>query len=67
MKHNKTYENETEEKQRFNNFIENLNFINEHNERFKQGIESYELGMNKNCDLSDKELSTVDGLGHRWD
>lgn len=65
MNHNKNYDNDAEEKSRMNNFLENLKYIKEHNERFKEGKVSFELGLNKNCDLTDDEIAAINGVEKR--
>ncbi|EFA01283.1 uncharacterized protein LOC658343 [Tribolium castaneum] len=43
-------------------FTKNLEIVEEHNERFRNGSETYEMGVNKFSDFTDEELSNLTGL-----
>ncbi|KAK4876097.1 hypothetical protein RN001_012519 [Aquatica leii] len=53
---NKQYSNTVEEKFRFKVFIENLNKIDAHNEKYDKGLVSYALGINQFSDLLNSEF-----------
>ncbi|RZC34877.1 Peptidase C1 and/or Inhibitor I29 domain containing protein, partial [Asbolus verrucosus] len=52
----KVYKSPNEEAIRFRNFEKNLNEINEHNEKYRKGLETYTLGLNQFADLSSEEI-----------
>ncbi|CAH1101128.1 unnamed protein product [Psylliodes chrysocephalus] len=60
--HNKNYANQEEEDHRFGIFQENLKKIEEHNERFNKGDETYTLGVNKFADLTTEEMKNFKGF-----
>lgn len=59
IKFSKNYENETEEKLRMDIFLQNKKTINEHNERYGQGLTTYKMGTNKYSDLTDSEFKAL--------
>lgn len=54
--YNKVYDNFDEEIERKQYFLKNLDKIEMHNERYKQGLESYKLELNE---LSDQNLKEI--------
>jgi len=52
----KSYATTDEETARFNIFIENQRTIDEHNEEFKAGKHTFELGMNQFGDMTNEEF-----------
>jgi len=61
--HGKEYQHAKEEALRKSNFIQATKTIEEHNARFQQGLESFEMGHNHLSDLSLEEIvSTKMGL-----
>ncbi|KAM7344174.1 uncharacterized protein ACRADG_010997 [Cochliomyia hominivorax] len=56
IKYGKNYRNIVDDSQRFINFKRNLLKVWQHNQRFKQGLESYEMSLNTFSDMSFKEL-----------
>jgi len=61
--HGKEYQHAKEEALRKSNFIQATQTIEEHNARFQQGLESFEMGHNHLSDLSLEEIvSTRMGL-----
>jgi cathepsin L len=59
--HGKAY-TPSEELERFAIFHENLQFINEHNEKFARGEVSFEVGVNPFSDWTDAELARRNGF-----
>ncbi|XP_068107735.1 cathepsin K-like [Hyperolius riggenbachi] len=60
QKYDVTYQNDKqEEEQRYNIWEKNMDFINTHNEEFKKGKHSYELGMNHLGDRHQEELQLM--------
>lgn len=55
-KYGRRYRNIVEDSQRFINFKNNFLKIWQHNQRFKQGLESYEMSVNPFSDMTFKEL-----------
>jgi len=53
--HNRLY-HDVDDDLRFNIWINNLNFINEHNKKFKNGLVSFSLKMNEFGDMTKKEF-----------
>lgn len=65
VEHGKTY-TESEKLFRYGKFLVNYLFIQSHNKRFAQGLESYDLAVNKFADLDRKEFkATYTGLKRR--
>ncbi|KAI1713258.1 papain family cysteine protease domain-containing protein [Ditylenchus destructor] len=63
QKYGKTKYNDTLDKEHMLNFLENRRKILQHNNKFEQGLVSYEMGLNAFTDLShDDVLNTF--LGH---
>ena len=59
----KTYSSPEEDKQRMNKFIDNLRKIWTANDKYRRGLQSYNLEMNKFGDMEEKEfLATYTGL-----
>jgi cathepsin L len=56
--HGKSYQSATEEIARFNIFIENQRKIDAHNEKFKAGLHSFDMGMNQFGDMTHEEFRT---------
>jgi hypothetical protein len=54
--HGKSYETSQEEIARFNIFIENQRKIDSHNEKFKAGLHSFDMGMNQFGDMTNEEF-----------
>ncbi|CAH2009803.1 unnamed protein product [Acanthoscelides obtectus] len=54
--HGKTYRSLLEEKRRFDIFKSNLRVIDEHNQRFNNGEETFEMRINQFGDLSQEEF-----------
>ncbi|RZB45740.1 Peptidase C1 and/or Inhibitor I29 domain containing protein, partial [Asbolus verrucosus] len=51
----KSYSNSKEESFRKQLFLEKLKHIEEHNERFRQGLVTYQIGVNKFADMTEEE------------
>lgn len=62
VKHEKKYKNRTEEESRFAIFQQNLKKIADHNRLFKEGLSSYEMGVNQFADLTEEEFLQLMGL-----
>jgi cathepsin L len=54
--HGKSYSTVAEEIARFNIFIENQRQIDAHNEEFKAGLHTFEVGMNQFGDMTNEEF-----------
>lgn len=54
--YSKKYQNESEENNRMAIFLKNKKTIDEHNERYEKGLETYNMGLNKYSDLSNEEF-----------
>ncbi|XP_018569740.1 cathepsin L1-like [Anoplophora glabripennis] len=54
----KSYDTVEEEQRKFNIFKDNLKMINAHNEKFKAGLTTYEMEVNKFADLTADEYTT---------
>lgn len=61
--YNKVYDNFDEEIERKQYFLKNLDKIEIHNERYKQGLESYKLELNE---LSDQNLKEIQSSGLQY-
>lgn len=59
--HNKAYPDPVEDALRKSLFIANLAMIETHNEKYKKGEVSYELGINQFSDRKAEELSKMHG------
>lgn len=57
--HSKFYKSLREEKLRFQIFKYNLQTINDHNERYEQGEESYNMKVNQFSDLTTEEFKKI--------
>ncbi|CAB3254334.1 unnamed protein product [Arctia plantaginis] len=63
LEHNKSYDSEVEDKFRMKIFAENKMRIAKHNQRFQQGLVSYELKPNKYADMLHHEfVHTMNGF-----
>ena len=51
QQNSKQYESAEEDNLKFSIWESNMKFINEHNERYEQGLETYTLEMNKFGDM----------------
>ncbi|RZC38023.1 cathepsin L1 [Asbolus verrucosus] len=58
----KNYLNSKEESFRKQLFVKKLQHIEEHNEKFRQGLETYEIGVNKFTDMTTEEMKSYTGL-----
>lgn len=63
--HGKEYKNIVEERTRFAIFQDNVRKINEHNKLFKQGLSTYEMGINQFTDLTEQEFMSMLGLNQQ--
>ncbi|XP_065221429.1 uncharacterized protein LOC135846327 [Planococcus citri] len=59
IEHSKNYETEKEDERRMKIYLDNLKKIIHHNELFKKGRTTYELGINKFSDLADEEFAKL--------
>nr|BAN20095.1 cathepsin L [Riptortus pedestris] len=57
--HSKRYRSPSEELLRMKVFMDNKKLIDEHNERFAQGLESYTMKMNEYGDLTEDEFQNM--------
>uniref|UniRef100_A0A646QFB6 CathepsinL n=1 Tax=Hemiscolopendra marginata TaxID=943146 RepID=A0A646QFB6_9MYRI len=57
--HGKNYSNSLEEKFRMKIYMENKNYIAQHNKMYKQGIHTYQLAMNRFGDLLSHEFTAL--------
>lgn len=62
-KYSKAYKDHAEEVHRLNIFVNNLEFISEHNQRYESGEVSYRMAINKFSDLTAQEFLQLTGLG----
>lgn len=60
--HNKKYDTDEEDKERFLIFQETVKTILAHNEKYKNGTESYFMGLNQFADLKPDEFKRHTGL-----
>lgn len=60
-KFNKSYDDPAEDKRRFDLYQESVGLVNAHNEKYKKGEVSYELGINHFSDLTPEERSRRTG------
>lgn len=58
LNYNKRYDSIDEETNRKRIFYENLHKIKLHNERFRQGLETFEMGINHFSDMTSSEFDT---------
>jgi Cathepsin propeptide inhibitor domain (I29) len=56
LKHNKVYDTLSEEQYRYGVYLENRDFIAQHNQRYALGLETYEMGLNDLADLTHDEF-----------
>jgi len=54
----KSYATAEEENRRFNIFIENQRYIDQHNQEFKAGKHTFTVGVNKFADMTNKEFTS---------
>nr|CAH7731716.1 unnamed protein product [Callosobruchus chinensis] len=59
IEHGKTYRSLSEDRDRFSIFQSNLRFIEDHNDRFSRGEESYSMMINRFGDLTDQEFKEM--------
>ncbi|XP_046663096.1 LOW QUALITY PROTEIN: uncharacterized protein LOC124355994 [Homalodisca vitripennis] len=57
--HEREYDTPEEELKRKNIFLENLQFVREHNEKFENGEVTFDVEINKYSDLTTKEFVTM--------
>lgn len=57
--HNKTYDNETEERFRMKIFMENSKKVAKHNKMYAKGLVSYKLSINKYADMLHHEFIQI--------
>jgi len=62
--YNKVYTSAAEEEERYINYLETINFINQHNVEYDQGQHSFYCGLNSYSDLSAAEWKTLTGYIH---
>jgi len=63
LKYKKQY-SAGEEQTRYNNYLETLNFINQHNKEYDQGKHTFYCGINSYSDLSEAEWKSLTGYIH---
>lgn len=61
-RHNKIYNNASEEVTRLGNWLENKKLIEEHNEKFDKGEVSYQMAINQFTDMPKEDLDNYNGL-----
>lgn len=64
LTHNRSFSGAEEEKLRLQIFLTNKKFIEEHNKRFNDGLESFEMGMNMFGDMTEHEFTELMGREH---
>lgn len=65
LKHLKAYSSVTEETFRFKIFIDRLQAVTKHNQRYELGLESFETGINQFSDMLTHEINQqMNGLNH---
>nr|BAN20121.1 cathepsin L [Riptortus pedestris] len=57
LAHGKSYGDQSQEKRRMEIYQRNKQFIDEHNQRYALGLETYTLAMNKFGDLTEEEFA----------
>jgi cathepsin L len=57
--HGKTYGTVEEETARFNIFVDNHLYVQEHNKGFQAGLHTFELGINQFADMTNEEFRTL--------
>ncbi|KAL1467915.1 hypothetical protein MTO96_041832, partial [Rhipicephalus appendiculatus] len=60
----KNYDSDSEEFERFKLFVENRQFIREHNEKYDQRLVSHSIELNQFGDLSINEFEELAGCGN---
>jgi hypothetical protein len=63
-KYSRQYHNDEHARQGFENFAREHRRVNEHNARFRAGLETYEAGLNQFSDMSPAERARSTGLNH---
>lgn len=56
---NRKYSNDEEETKKLLTFTKNLRKIDSHNEKFKRGESTYEMGINEFADIDDDEFKAT--------
>lgn len=59
MTHSKTYKNYDEEIERMQIFQRNVERIENHNERYHKGLETFEMGINQFTDITNEEFTSI--------
>merc|ERR1711953_286875 len=57
LQHNKNYQTLSSESKHYQTFTDNRNFVNNHNDRYSNGLESYHVKLNKFADLTNEEFA----------
>merc|ERR1712121_308218 len=60
-KYNKVYTGAAEDALRYKTYLETVNYINQHNAEYDQGLHSYYLGVNKYTDMTNEERNNRNG------
>jgi len=60
-KYNKVYSGPAEDELRYNTYLEEVNYINQHNAEYDQGLHSYYLGVHKYTDMTLEERNQRNG------
>lgn len=65
LEHTKSYSSVTEESFRFKIFLDRLQTITKHNQRYELGLESFEMGINQFSDMLTSEINKqMNGINH---
>merc|ERR1712002_995271 len=64
LKYSKAYGSPVEERQRYSNYLETLEFINTHNAEYDEGKHGFWCGVNSYSDLSADEWKMMTGYIH---
>uniref|UniRef100_A0A1B6FW15 Cathepsin propeptide inhibitor domain-containing protein n=1 Tax=Cuerna arida TaxID=1464854 RepID=A0A1B6FW15_9HEMI len=59
VKYNKVYATPEEELKRRDIFLKNLKYVREHNEKYKRGEVSFEVGINEFSDMTNDEFNAT--------
>nr|QOV03075.1 cathepsin L4 [Dysdercus peruvianus] len=60
--HGRKYNNAREEQYRLNIFLQNKNYIEEHNRQYELGLTTFDLKINQFADLTNAEFRKMNGL-----